>query len=190
MGREVADMEYCTRSRCCTTLFRTVFFSDARGAGHRKQFSLHGCTLVSSAFFFFHARGNGLRRDGREDDMIRVHQQNGFRPAAERRVEQHPALARLLHDALDGGRVRADDSQNPPAATALPKPIEISFIVSSAYSMFCVCSRIFSSSALSSTTVRACSRSLPLEPMVFDSRLNSCSRKSSLRPMGPPDVSI
>ena len=26
-------------------------FSDARGAGHRKQFSLHGCTLVSSAFF-------------------------------------------------------------------------------------------------------------------------------------------
>ena len=43
------------------------------------------------------------------------------------------------------------------AATALPKPIEISFMSASGYSMFCACSRIFSSSALRSTTVRACS---------------------------------
>ena len=50
--------------------------------------------------------------------------------------------------------------------------------------MFWICSRIFSSSAFTSTTTRAISRSLHLEPMVLVSRLISCMRKSSLRPMG------
>ena len=59
------------------------------------------------------------------------------------------------------------------ALTALPKPMLTSFMPSSGYSIFWVCSRIFSSSALISTTVRACSRSFPLEPMVFASRFSS-----------------
>ena len=58
------------------------------------------------------------------------------------------------------------------------------------YSIFCVCSRIFSSSALISTTIRASFTSEHLEPMVLLSRFISCSRKSSFRPTAPPVVSI
>ena len=55
--------------------------------------------------------------------------------------------------------------------------------------MFWVCSRIFSSSALISTTIRARRTSVHLEPMVLVSRFISWSRKSSFLPMAPPEVS-
>ena len=58
------------------------------------------------------------------------------------------------------------------------------------YSMFWICSRIFSISALISTTYPAVSISLHLEPMVLASRLNSWIRKSSLRPTGPSWASM
>ena len=44
--------------------------------------------------------------------MVGVHQQDGLRPAAEGRVQQHPALPRLLHHALDRRGIRADDREN------------------------------------------------------------------------------
>jgi len=44
--------------------------------------------------------------------MVGVHEQNGLRSAPERGVEQHPALPRFLHDALDGRGIRADDGEN------------------------------------------------------------------------------
>ena len=52
------------------------------------------------------------------------------------------------------------------------------------------CARIFSISALISTTYRAISMSLHFEPMVLASRLNSWIRKSSLRPTGPSWASM
>ena len=51
------------------------------------------------------------------------------------------------------------------------------------YSIFCICSRIFSSSLLSSTVRWAMVASLILEAMVLTSRRNSWRRKSILRPV-------
>ena len=52
------------------------------------------------------------------------------------------------------------------------------------YSTFCTCSRIRSSSALSSTTLCASGASFAFEPTVLASRPSSCSRKSRRRPTG------
>lgn len=105
--------------------------------------------------------------------MISVHQQNRFRFPSERRVNEHPALARLLNERLMGADSGAMTAKIRSAQTVLPKPMLISFMARLRHSMFCVCSRIFSSSALISTTVLACSRSFPFEPIVLASRLNS-----------------
>ena len=56
----------------------------------------------------------------------------------------------------------------------------------SRYSTFCTCSRMRSSSVFSSTIWWAIGASLPFEPIVFASRPNSWSRKSSRRPTGLP----
>lgn len=52
------------------------------------------------------------------------------------------------------------------------------------YSIFWTCSRICSINTLSSTPQRVTSTSLDFEARVLASRLSSCIRKSSLRPMG------
>ena len=60
--------------------------------------------------------------------------------------------------------------------------------ISSAYSMFWTCSRNWSMTALRSRPMAVSSTALDLEHRVFASRLNSCDRKSSLRPTGPPSA--
>ena len=54
------------------------------------------------------------------------------------------------------------------------------------HSTFCTCSRIFSNSVFASTTRWAMPASLAFDPIVLNSRKNSCSRKSRLRPDGLP----
>ena len=57
-----------------------------------------------------------------------------------------------------------------------------------AYSRFWTCSRNWSITALRSRPIAVSSTALDLEHRVFASRLNSCDRKSSLRPTGPPSA--
>ena len=52
------------------------------------------------------------------------------------------------------------------------------------YSRFCTCSRNWSTTAFSSSPIAVSDAAFDLEHRVFDSRLNSCARKSSLRPTG------
>lgn len=68
------------------------------------------------------------------------------------------------------------------AETRLPSPIFISFTVIHPYSIFWICSRIFSNSALTSTTTLAISVFCAFEPMVLISRLASWRMKSSFLP--------
>ena len=75
-------------------------------------------------------------------------------------------------------------------ATIFPKPMLMNFISPPFYSMFCICSLIFSSSHLTATTVCAASAFWHFEPIVFISRFISCMRKSSLRPAGSVASSI
>ena len=56
------------------------------------------------------------------------------------------------------------------------------------HSRFCTCSRNCSTTALSSSPMLVSSTSFALAHKVFDSRLSSCDRKSSLRPTGPPSA--
>jgi len=67
--------------------------------------------------------------------------------------------------------------------TILLNPILSSFIPD--HSTFCTCSRIFSISLLAATTNLVIWASDALEPMVFTSLFNSCTRKSSRRPTSP-----
>ena len=54
------------------------------------------------------------------------------------------------------------------------------------YSRFWTCSRNWSITTFSSMPAAVTALAFDLEQIVFDSRLNSCARKSSLRPTGPP----
>ena len=54
------------------------------------------------------------------------------------------------------------------------------------YSTFCTCSRNCSTAALSSSPILVSSTSLALAQSVLASRLSSCARKSSRRPIAPP----
>ena len=92
----------------------------------------------------------------------------------------------LAKDYNEDGRVSSERYLD-----AAGNPMLISFMSDPpAYSMFWICSRIFSSSALISTTTLESSRSEHFEPMVLVSRLISCMRKSSFRPTGSEACSI
>src|SRR6201999_1968613 len=65
-------------------------------------------------------------------------------------------------------------------------PADVDLVV---HSRFCTCSRNCSTTLLSWSPILVSSTSLALAVSVFDSRLSSCARKSSLRPMGPPSWS-
>ena len=79
-------------------------------------------------------------------------------------------------------------SKSPPLQpnVAAP-PLQINFALCT-YSMFCICSRIFSSSVLTSTTSFAIDAFAHFEPTVFISRFISCNRKSRLRPTGSSEL--
>src|SRR3546814_15156720 len=58
------------------------------------------------------------------------------------------------------------------------------------YSMFCTCSRSCSIEDLRSRPMRLSSTSTDLEHSVLASRLNSCQRKSSLRPPSSAELRV
>ena len=97
--------------------------------------------------------------------MIAVHDDDGSRASAVGGVDEPAAVTRLLDDALDRRRF---------AETMLPKPILMSLMsMLSPHSMFCTCSRSFSTSLLISTTIFAACVKFALAPIVFVSRLIS-----------------
>src|SRR5512145_340383 len=58
------------------------------------------------------------------------------------------------------------------------------------YSIFCTCSRIFSSTVFICTTVEPIPASLALDPSVFTSLPISCNRKSKVLPTVPDLASV
>ena len=105
--------------------------------------------------------------------MAGIHDEDGLRFSAVGRIDEHADLPAVLHDALDGGGIRTDDSQQPLRGNIVSVSDVDEFQVAAPYSMFWICSRIFSISDLRSTTTFAMSAFWHLEPMVFASRLNS-----------------
>ena len=95
------------------------------GTGDDKQvlFVFHFLLLLCR-FSFRLARSaacHRLRRQGRKDYMVGVHDEHGPGAAAIGRINEHPPLPRLLHQTLDRRRVGTDDGHHPPCADQIAK---------------------------------------------------------------------
>ena len=130
------------------------------------------------------AVGNGLRLNGRKDDVAAVHDDD--RPGAPPvgGVDQRAAVPCVLDDPLDRSGFRADDGDDPIGGHHIAEP-NVNQFHTPPHSMFWICSRIFSISDFISTTTFAMARFCALEPMVLVSRFISWIKKSSFFPMGP-----
>ena len=101
---------------------------------------------------------------------------------ADRQFEARIALQQVARDGrLAGARGRRQHQHQPAAANARQRGIARP---PCAYSRFCTCSRNWSTTAFSSSPMAVSDAAFDFEHSVFDSRLNSCARKSSLRPIG------
>src|SRR5207248_10926076 len=91
-------------------------------------------------------------------------------------------LARRVADREDGARVRRDEPARQRGLSGAGRRAEDE--ESGAHSTLATCSRMRSSSALSSTTCAAMPACCDLEPTVFTSRFTSWTRNSRRRPAG------
>ena len=117
-----------------------------------------GLEVILAPILLARAWGAGGGRDRKFQPLIPGHQtprQSGFAGARRRRQDDKKA------------------------------PTICHFNVFRHYSTFCTCSRIWSITAFSSNPTEVRSVLCALEHKVFASRLNSCIRKSSLRPTAP-----
>ena len=105
--------------------------------------------------------------------MVTVHNKYRRRFSAIGGIDEHPAVPCLLNESLDGGRIRAYHGDEPPGGNEIAESDVYQLHRTLPYSMFCTCSRIFSTSAFMFTTSCVMVRSLHLEPMVLHSRLIS-----------------
>src|SRR5262245_6335790 len=181
---------------------------DVEPAGERALEGLHGRAVVvavdrgpfGEGIPVAHVEELGL---GDEVEVGAVHLAWARRP---RRVgdgveEVRHELAHLVAQrCLPGARRSRDDDEGAPPLDQLqfsPRLTALLAYGSSAafrlerrsargYSMFCTCSRIFSSADLAAMAACESSRSSALEPTVLTSRCISWMRKSSVRPTGPP----
>ena len=95
------------------------------GTGDDKQvlFVFHFLLLLCR-FSFRLARSaacHRLRRQGRKDYMVGVHDEHGPGAAAIGRINEHPPLPRFLDQTLDRGRIGADHSHHPARADQIAK---------------------------------------------------------------------